>query len=107
MVDHQPRVMNMMADRLREARERRGWTQMRLAAAAGIKDYQTVAAYEYETIPRADRLVKIAEALEVPVCDLLGVSCQGNTGTRRLSDQISRIEAALVRVKRDLAALSG
>jgi transcriptional regulator with XRE-family HTH domain len=60
-----------LAERVRDLREERGWTQAQLAARAGL-DRKTVNRLENATYsPAADRLFVVADALGVPASDLL------------------------------------
>lgn len=57
----------MVANRVREARRRRGWSQNQLAAIAGIPA-NTLSTIETGTrIPRVDTALRIARALDLPV----------------------------------------
>ena len=61
-------------DRLKQYRENKGWTQAELGEKSGISS-RMIQRYEAGTSrPRWDAAEKIANALEVPVSDLLGQS---------------------------------
>src|SRR5258706_7986493 len=66
--------MLLRIDRLREARERRGWTQRELAARCGLSDIQV---YRYETgrsDPSASNLRLMAEQLGISTDYLLDLT---------------------------------
>lgn len=58
--------MSDLARAIRKARERRGWNQYELAAAAGINQ-STISRIEAGAIPRLDVAQCIAAALGVPI----------------------------------------
>ena len=61
-------------DRLKQYREKKGWTQAELGEKSGVSS-RMIQRYEAGTSrPRWDAAEKIATALEVPVSDLLGQS---------------------------------
>ena len=61
-------------DRLKQYRENKGWTQAELGEKSGVSS-RMIQRYEAGTSrPRWDAAEKIAQALEVPVAELLGQS---------------------------------
>lgn len=61
-------------DRLKKYREDKGWTQAELGEKSGVSS-RMIQRYEAGTSrPRWDAAEKIAQALEVPVAELLGQS---------------------------------
>ena len=65
--------MKGFADRLREAREERGWTRYRLAREANIGDALVYSYENGEKTPGAANLAALAKALGVPADRLLGI----------------------------------
>jgi transcriptional regulator with XRE-family HTH domain len=64
--------MKNLAGNLRATRERAGYTRRVLADRAGVSE-RSIAAYESgETMPRADALHRITEALGCSLDDLAG-----------------------------------
>lgn len=62
----------MLAERLKEARKAKGWTQYRLAIRTGIGQ-SLIAAYEKDKrVPGAFNLLCLADALDVSTDWLLG-----------------------------------
>jgi transcriptional regulator with XRE-family HTH domain len=60
-----------LAEALRQAREKRGWTQVQLADRAGISQ-SLLARYESgEYLPGAENLVRVADALGIGVEKLM------------------------------------
>lgn len=57
--------------RIEGARRRRGWTQADAAAACGLSRATWIATEKGERRPDAAELVRLAEALSVPIADLL------------------------------------
>jgi len=61
-----------IGERIKEARKKKGLTQEELAGKLGCTK-QSIAQYEKgRRSPKIDGLIKIAEALNIPVSDLLG-----------------------------------
>ena len=56
--------------RLQTERQRRGWTQTQLAAAAGLHQAQVSLIENGRTVPTEDQLARLADALEVSPRDL-------------------------------------
>ncbi len=57
----------MVANRVREARRRRGWSQHQLAAIAGIPANTLSTIETGARVPRVDTALRIARALDLPV----------------------------------------
>ena len=61
-----------IGERIKQARKAKGLTQKELAEAVGVAEV-TISQYEADKYsPKYDKMVKIAEALNIPVSDLLG-----------------------------------
>lgn len=61
-----------IGERIKQARKKKGITQKELAEAVGVAEV-TIRQYEADKYsPKYDKMVKIAEALNIPVSDLLG-----------------------------------
>ena len=60
--------------RIRAARLARGWSQMRLATAAGV-GHETVRSAETGHLTRITTMIQIAGALDIPLCALGGPPC--------------------------------
>jgi len=93
-----------VGQRVRQLRRARGWSQQRLAVAAGI-GLGTVEAIESSRtrVPQTDTLIRVADALGVGICALLGYPCErdGNALARM---EIARLRERLVELERGLAA---
>ncbi|MGH7539342.1 MAG: helix-turn-helix domain-containing protein [Gemmatimonadales bacterium] len=77
------RFARALAVKLREARLASGFSIVGLAARIDVSKV-TVAAWELERkLPRADRLVRVADALGVSVAWLIGESRRGGPRPRR------------------------
>lgn len=60
--------------RIKEYRKSKGWTQKKLAKESGLAEI-TIRQYENESrTPQTTKLKQIADALEVTITDLMGVS---------------------------------
>lgn len=57
--------MDTVGSRLRDARRRRGWTQLRLAAEVGLGHATVERCERGEATPRVENLAAIAKALEI------------------------------------------
>lgn len=79
---------HLSAPRLRAARERRGWTQLQLAEAAGLH-VRTVSTYEqgHRSTPDADCLLALAEALRVHPADLTEPAAGNAATSKRLTSR--------------------
>lgn len=65
--------MGVFAERVREARERKGWTQKRLADEIGLKAEDSVGAWETRGVePAVPTKRAVAQVLEVPYEWLIG-----------------------------------
>lgn len=58
-------MVDTVGRRLRDARRRRGWSQLRLAAAAGVGHATVERCERGEATPRVENLAAIAKALEI------------------------------------------
>lgn len=64
--------LKVFAERLKQERKKRGWTQPDLAKASGVSIY-TIEQYERQlAVPKIDVLLKIAKALDVSIDYLMG-----------------------------------
>jgi transcriptional regulator with XRE-family HTH domain len=82
--------MSILGDRLREEREKRGWSQVLVAKKLGLKRSSTYANWEYGTRePDLEMLNKIAEMYEIYIDDLT------KTNNDQKSKQDKVIEAKL------------
>lgn len=97
----------MIGENIRRARRAGGVSQEELAVKLHVVR-QTVSKWETGiSVPDADMVVRLAEALEVPVSDLLGISPQEENGD--LADTLARLnqELAEERQTRELYAQAG
>ena len=86
----------MFAERLREIRKRRGFTQEDLAARLNVVR-QTVSKWEKgASVPDADLLQRLAEILEVDVAELLGGAVNSTASANEIAEQLARINEQLV-----------
>lgn len=84
-------------DRLRMAREGRGYSQRRLAELAGISQ-QSVAAYEKgEREPGGDVLVRLAHVLVVSSAYLIGRTDSQERDDRLPPDWVQTVEMAMAK----------
>ncbi len=71
MPDWVPARRREIGERLRDAREHAGLTQLQLGNRIG-RDHRTIHRWEYATrIPNLSDLLLIADALNVPLADLV------------------------------------
>ncbi len=83
----------MIGENIRRARRAGGISQEELAVKLHVVR-QTVSKWEKGiSVPDADMVVRLAEALEVPVSDLLGISFQQESGD--LADTLARLNQEL------------
>lgn len=84
-------------DRLRETREKRGWTQDELAVKLGFGQSQMNKYENGKSDPTPEVLVRLASALEVSVDWLLGLveNPNGHLQAAALSPEEQRLVAAL------------
>ncbi len=97
----------MIGENIRRARRGRGVSQEELAVKLHVVR-QTVSKWEKGiSVPDADMVVRLAEALEVAVSDLLGISSREGSGD--LADTLARLnqELAEERQTRELCAQAG
>lgn len=67
--------MSVLGDRLKQQREKRGWTKKYVAEKLGFKGVSTYANYEYGIRdPDTDMLVKMAQLYETTIDYLKGVN---------------------------------
>jgi transcriptional regulator with XRE-family HTH domain len=81
--------------RIREARLRKGWTQLQLALEAGVSP-STVTRWERGGLPPMRELIRISDVLGVPAEELVEQSADGDGTTARLAQLEARVEEALV-----------
>lgn len=84
-------VVGWRADRLRDTRRARGWTQAELAARVGVSR-DTVGQWESSRAPRPERVAQLAEVLGVPPDELADLG-----GLRSLRIRAGMTQAALGR----------
>lgn len=92
--------------RIKEARNRKGWTQLQLALEAGVSP-STVTRWERGGLPPMRELIRLATVLEVPAEELVDPAPSGN-GTiesARLEQLEARVEEALVVLREVRAAV--
>ena len=86
----------MLSDNIKTLRKARGFSQEELAARIHVVR-QTVSKWEKGlSVPDAELLQRLSEALEVPVQQLLGAQMQTPEERDALADQLSRINEQLV-----------
>ena len=86
----------MLSDNIKTLRKARGFSQEELAARVHVVR-QTVSKWEKGlSVPDAELLQKLADALEVPVQQLLGAQIQTPEERDALAEQLSRINEQLV-----------
>ncbi len=63
----------MIAKRLKELRKKAGWSQQKLAEKSGLS-YNTITKIEQgaATMPTIQTIIKIADALEISIDELVG-----------------------------------
>lgn len=82
--------MSILGDRLREEREKRGWSQVLVAKKLGLKRSSTYANWEYGTRePDLETLNKIADMYELSIDDI------SKTKNEQKSKQDQLVEAKL------------
>ena len=87
----------MLHENIKECRKNKGMTQEELAIRLNVVR-QTVSKWEKGlSVPDADALQKLAEVLEIPVCQLLGAAAD------RESDRTGEIALQLARLNDQLA----
>ena len=100
----------MLQDNLKALRKKKGVTQEELAARLNVVR-QTVSKWEKGlSVPDAELLIRLAEALETPVSQLLGSKIEAEEQPDALAEQLSRINEQLAiknrRAKRVWKALA-
>ena len=86
----------MLSDNIKTLRKARGFSQEELASRVHVVR-QTVSKWEKGlSVPDAELLQKLADALEVPVQQLLGAQIQTPEERDALAEQLSRINEQLV-----------
>lgn len=84
-------MLSILSNRLKEERERRGWTKAHVARLLGIKTVSTYANWEYGLRePDADMLNRIANLFEIQVDYLTG-----RTNVRRESVKYNDAETTI------------
>lgn len=79
--------MSVLGDRLKQLREKRGWTKKYAAEKLGFKGVSTYANYEYGIRdPDTDMLVKMAQLYETTIDYLKGVNDESEV-KRIINDQ--------------------
>ena len=87
-------VMNMICENIKKARKEQGLSQEELAVKLHVVR-QTVSKWEKGlSVPDADVLIRIAELLQVPVSQLLGLERQNDTD-RDLAGELAKINKEL------------
>ncbi len=86
----------MFNENLKMLRKRKGFTQEELAIKAHVVR-QTVSKWEKGlSVPDADALQKIAEALDVSVNELLGADIKEESNKNEIAEQLARVNEQLV-----------
>ncbi len=97
----------MLSESLAKVRKERGLTQEALAVKINVVR-QTISKWERgDAVPDADMLCKIAEALDVPVAELLGVpDCNDESDIAKIANILSEINEQLaVRNRRETRSI--
>lgn len=85
----------MFQENLKALRKQKGITQEELAARLNVVR-QTVSKWEKGlSVPDSELLIRLAEALEVPVSQLLGFKIEAEEKPDALAEQLSRINEQL------------
>ena len=86
----------MLSDNIKQARIRKGMSQEELATRIHVVR-QTVSKYENGlSVPDAEMLLRIAELLEVPVGELLGIGgTEKELDAERMADELARLNRLL------------
>lgn len=93
----------MLGDRIKDARERRGLTQEELAEKAHVVR-QTVSKWEKsQSVPDADTLMALAEALNVTTSDLIGEDSIQSKNLEELTVQSALLNEQLKMQERRIA----
>lgn len=85
----------MFAENLKTFRKQKGFSQEELATRLHVVR-QTISKWEKNlSVPDADLLIRLAEILEVSVCELLGAKIENENATSDIAEQLSRINEQL------------
>lgn len=85
----------MFAENLKTFRKQKGFSQEELATRLHVVR-QTISKWEKNlSVPDADLLLRLAEILEVSVCELLGAKIENENATSDVAEQLSRINEQL------------
>jgi transcriptional regulator with XRE-family HTH domain len=84
-----------IGERIRLARERKGWTQLNFAIEAGVSP-SSVQRWEAGKLPRVRRLMELAELLDVEVSEFI----------EPVSDRDAEMNARLARIEQALEELA-
>ena len=84
----------MINENIKQARQRKGISQEEMAVRLNVVR-QTISKWENgRSVPDAEMLIQIADFLDVPVNQLLGVASK-NEGFQSLTDELTRLNAEL------------
>ena len=90
----------MLNENIKALRKAKGISQEELAVRLNVVR-QTISKWEKGiSVPDADMVAKIAEILEVPVGDLLGVKIEPNLEANSIVEQLSRLNEQLAKRNR-------
>lgn len=85
----------MFSENLKILRKQKGYSQAELAVKIHVVR-QTISKWEKGlSVPDADALIQLAEALEVSVSELLGAKIEAGNTANPIADQLARINAQL------------
>lgn len=85
----------MFSENLKILRKQKGYSQAELAVKIHVVR-QTISKWEKGlSVPDADALIQLAEALEVSVSELLGAKIEAGNTANPIADQLARINGQL------------
>ena len=85
----------MLSENLKILRKQKGYSQAELAVKIHVVR-QTISKWEKGlSVPDADALIQLAEALEVSVSELLGAKIEAGNTANPIADQLARINGQL------------
>lgn len=92
-----------IGQRIAQAREARGWTQMDFAVAAHVS-MSSVGRWEHGKLPPVRELIRIAGVLEIAPEELVGPSPSSELEAHALREELSKVREVVERVERLLLA---
>ncbi|MEK5439353.1 MULTISPECIES: helix-turn-helix domain-containing protein [Paenibacillus] len=94
--------MSILGDRLREEREKRGWSQVFVAKKLGLKRSSTYANWEYGTRePDLEMLNKISELYEIYIDDLTKSSNKKKSKQDEIHESKLKIAEEILKLPED------